>query len=138
MTSGLLSQSVSVACFNPHTHEGCDWASKQEPCQIICFNPHTHEGCDSFLGFCTRILLVSIHTPTKGVTPLYRLVEHDSLVSIHTPTKGVTFIARNSYQIYQSFNPHTHEGCDNVFNLLLQCFTCFNPHTHEGCDRLIK
>ena len=33
-----------------------------------------------------------------------------------------------------SFNPHTHEGCDKVYNSLVTTFLCFNPHTHEGCD----
>ena len=34
----------------------------------------------------------------------------------------------------QSFNPHTHEGCDLIFRLMLPFFYGFNPHTHEGCD----
>ena len=32
--------------FNPHTHEGCDpGAAYRLPCRNR-FNPHTHEGCD--------------------------------------------------------------------------------------------
>ena len=33
-------------------------------------------------------------------------------VSIHTPTKGVTFYCYQIGWIRDSFNPHTHEGCD--------------------------
>ena len=33
---------------------------------------------------------VSIHTPTKGVTPRLPLLLVRVFVSIHTPTKGVT------------------------------------------------
>ena len=34
--------------------------------------------------------LVSIHTPTKGVTKRLKIDNEPSDVSIHTPTKGVT------------------------------------------------
>ena len=33
---------------------------------------------------------VSIHTPTKGVTPMANQGDAGAAVSIHTPTKGVT------------------------------------------------
>ena len=57
----------------------------------------------------------------------------------------------------QSFNPHTHEGCDNQYGTFNHAWNvsihtptkgvtgspetdigriaCFNPHTHEGCDK---
>ena len=57
---------------------------------VRCFNPHTHEGCDVGKTFLFQILLVSIHTPTKGVTIETFLKILLTLVSIHTPTKGVT------------------------------------------------
>ena len=57
---------------------------------IECFNPHTHEGCDNAAKLAANALQVSIHTPTKGVTKNV-LIRLDSIpVSIHTPTKGVT------------------------------------------------
>ena len=56
----------------------------------MCFNPHTHAGCDYGKREKAVKPLVSIHTPTQGVTfviiPLIRQV----CVSIHTPTQGVT------------------------------------------------
>ena len=62
------------------------------------------------------ICKVSIHTPTKGVTPsaLQCRLCHD--VSIHTPTKGVTSVELISLIIGTGFNPHTHEGCDCIFS----------------------
>ena len=36
----------SVFCFNPHTHEGCDFPSQLVSQQFRSFNPHTHEGYD--------------------------------------------------------------------------------------------
>ena len=55
-------------------------------------------------------------------------------VSIHTPTKGVTLYAYQQYGNANSFNPHTHEGCDLVFPIMFLIGVSFNPHTHEGCD----
>ena len=54
------------------------------------FNPHTHEGCDIILQTVHYFAVVSIHTPTKGVTTGESLADAVVLVSIHTPTKGVT------------------------------------------------
>ena len=36
--------------------------------------------------------------------------------------------------LMESFNPHTHTGCDFLFNLRLFLILSFNPHTHTGCD----
>ena len=36
--------------------------------------------------------------------------------------------------LLNSFNPHTHEGCDSHWPVQYACLRCFNPHTHEGCD----
>ena len=80
-----------------------------------CFNPHTHEGCDYCNGSNMLLYLgVSIHTPTKGVTThTLRCCGHFA-VSIHTPTKGVTGCTHRLKSVWLSFNPHTHEGCDKV------------------------
>ena len=64
---------------------------------------------------------ISIHTPTKGVTsPCYKFA-YFSVISIHTPTKGVTScavcVAFKSFY----FNPHSHEGSD-----CFCFFQCFN------------
>ena len=40
--------------------------------------------------FVSILQCVSIHTPTKGVTPIDVRVIPIGNVSIHTPTKGVT------------------------------------------------
>ena len=56
-------------------------------------------------------------------------------VSIHTPTKGVTIRATCWQSLRDSFNPHTHEGCDIRFVSGGRTTSGFNPHTHEGYDR---
>ena len=102
---------------------------------------------------------VSIHTPTKGVTISRKALSEFNDVSIHTPTKGVTSASCTVMAGTDSFNPHTHEGCDQradwfhhpaavsihtptkgvtlSFGSTLILRLCFNPHTHEGCDIMI-
>ena len=58
----------SVFCFIPHTHEGCDSVCDKFNKFMLSFNPHTHEGCDGQFIHLDRCFVVSIHTPTKGVT----------------------------------------------------------------------
>ena len=78
--------------------------------------------------------MVSIHTPTQGVTKLQEVHDYQSecfnphthagcdviklnlsgrqIVSIHTPTQGVTMVWSGWSGRYGCFNPHTHAGCD--------------------------
>ena len=60
------------------------------PLTWVRFNPHTHAGCDTVKRHCALNLLVSIHTPTQGVTWL------PVALGLISPC----------------FNPHTHAGCD--------------------------
>ena len=61
----------NVLSFNPHTHAGCDTGEPESSFTVKCFNPHTHAGCDKHgqQFFFRRI--VSIHTPTQGVTTIF-------------------------------------------------------------------
>ena len=78
------------------------------------------------------------------------------IISIHTPTKGATVLRSNGWKIYNHFNPHSHEGSDNVGRSrcvvveisihtptkgatafivsLVTVIIYFNPHSHEGSD----
>ena len=38
----------------------------------------------------SRYVHISIHTPTRGVTPLDECIREGKSISIHTPTRGVT------------------------------------------------
>ena len=89
--------------------------------QKASFNPHTHEGCDLCILQRGHGIAVSIHTPTKGVTWCQLCRDWLCYVSIHTPTKGVTYSAYRIFLDPQSFNPHTHEGCDPVGNPAEPC-----------------
>ena len=90
------------------------WAQKIK--SVFCFNPHTHEGCDFlFLKFLFQ-LHVSIHTPTKGVTSPHNWFRNNFAVSIHTPTKGVTFTPTSILWVFgvsihtptKGVTPHVH------------------------------
>ena len=50
------------------------------------------------------------------------------IVSIHTPTKGVTFCVMVLAMTVSSFNPHTHEGCD-IHNFRILKFNRVSIHT---------
>ena len=76
-------------CFNPHTHAGCDNPLPRLTRVHNRFNPHTHAGCDYCKDNKCKIISVSIHTPTQGVTQ-----------------------AEVWKVWHRSFNPHTHAGCD--------------------------
>ena len=73
----------------------------------MSFNPHTHAGCD--YDFSSYIC--------------------SQLVSIHTPTQGVTVIAFLEVLLLASFNPHTHAGCDSE-NLKVQQYSFMFQSTH--------
>ena len=51
--------------------------------------------------------IVSIHTPTKGVTKYQGVMDGAQDVSIHTPTKGVTYMKteEESCNQFQSTHP---------------------------------
>ena len=56
----------------------------------ISFNPHSHEGSDNIFSVISVILVVSIHTPTRGATDYVHTDNNFTQVSIHTPTRGAT------------------------------------------------
>ena len=107
------STTSSSRSFNPHTHEGCDiqyyfvpfqslWFQSTHPrrvWQISAFRSATALQFQSthprrvWLGLFKILdasVIVSIHTPTKGVTKTFFYLCTMKKVSIHTPTKGVT------------------------------------------------
>ena len=78
--------------------------------------------------------LISIHTPTRGVTVSQFLYSSFSFISIHTPTRGVTSSTFSNIITLGHFNPHSHKGSDSF--ALFSVFTAsdFNPHSHKGSD----
>ena len=85
-------------------------------CSLLCFNPHTHAGCDLGELWKEVPMVVSIHTPTQGVTrkPLTKRTIPFLFQSTH-PRRvwpGNWCLAGR----IECFNPHTHAGCDSCHN----------------------
>ena len=99
--------------FNPHTYMRCDARPTTTPTGLFCFNPHTYMRCDFPAADSCPMMLVSIHTPTWGVTEKYQMPVKARKVSIHTPTWGVTPDDGNSQSRTGRFNPHTYMRCDS-------------------------
>ena len=57
---------------------------------MLYFNPHSHEGSDNDFEVFKKWMLISIHTPTRGVTQYRQASRGNCRISIHTPTRGVT------------------------------------------------
>ena len=125
---------VRAFCFNPHTHEGCDRIFKHFGYDLKEFqSTHPRRVWLSLLWLFCRFFDVSIHTPTKGVTSRYQQWLSDKVVSIHTPTKGVTPLLSQYKRtiLFQSTHPRRvwRTTCKAI-----RTIASFNPHTHEGCD----
>ena len=126
----------AISSLNPHTHAGCDTVMGEDVSQRDCFNPHTHAGCDFTIVKISGILLVSIHTPTQGVTSFTAVTLQVGEVSIHTPTQGVT---QDKHQCKECLRVSIHTPTQGVTYQPLNSlyyYHCFNPHTHAGCDLL--
>ena len=78
------------ACFNPHTHTGCDVMAKKtiKEQYVSIHTPIQGVTCDGASS--GLVLYVSIHTPIQGVTFITKPVSFLFQVSIHTPIQGVT------------------------------------------------
>ena len=122
---------LEMYCFNPHTYMRCDNLQQKVYNMLNSFNPHTYMRCDFGLAPLDHIALVSIHTPTWGVTDNWLIicivwrfqsthlhevwlcpfsVTHQCLiVSIHTPTWGVTKILHSSRLLLKFQSTHLHE-----------------------------
>ena len=108
MTNFWICFNANFFCFNPHTHEGCDWVLILKLTLTFSFNPHTHEGCDdlSHRHMFTAQVFQSTHprrvwrSATVGLSAKYK-------VSIHTPTKGVTRQTpyKHLLDLFQSTHP---------------------------------
>ena len=98
--------------FNPHTYMRCDLFVNPIALFADCFNPHTYMRCDMDKKKIIYKIIVSIHTPTWGVTVIFLCICIEILVSIHTPTWGVTTHFQQSFSCKRCFNPHTYMRCD--------------------------
>ena len=80
--------------------------------------------------------LISIHTPVKGVTASPSAPDHVAIISIHTPVKGVTIPRPERHLLAVLISIHTPvKGVTSRSPGSTLRRRDFNPHTREGCDR---
>ncbi len=74
---------------------------------IEYFNPHSHKGSD---------VVVMSNKTIKNI-------------SIHTPTKGATCVYKDPASLYINFNPHSHKGSDLADAMIDTWFFSISIHT---------
>ena len=77
-------------CFNPRTHEECDFRFGVICYPVNCFNPRTHEECDNEFDIPNLLLEVSIHALTRSATIAWFWAKYQEQVSIHALTRSAT------------------------------------------------
>ena len=82
-------------------------------------------------------IVVSIHAPTRGATPLSCGLIWRHLVSIHAPTRGATKFAEKS-RLKETVSIHAPtRGATRVHALKKSPKWSFNPRAHTGRDLII-
>ena len=98
------------------------------------FNPHSHEGSDMEMILTDADRLISIHTPTKGVTLnsvlcIFRAWFQSTLPRREWPNKKSIKKVLLKFQSTLPRREWHHHDC-----IRLQSIRNFNPHSHEGSD----
>ena len=123
-----------LTSFNPHTHEGCDpiaLISGWPPSRFQSTHPRrVWRKTKSTTNKCTRFQ----STHPRRVWLINTLQQRYVSMFQSTHPRRVWQLALSILLLLCSFNPHTHEGCDNTFRKNPYFSYGFNPHTHEGCD----
>ena len=106
------------------------WLAKQRN-----FNSHAREGRDRLKGgYKSVCIMISTHTPVKGVTDNWGNCRMGLEISTHTPVKGVT---KNSDNLIKRMVISTHtpvKGVTYKCSILTKCVSNFNSHAREGRD----
>ena len=100
--------------FNPHSHAGSDQQLLLSEKRSFHFNPHSHAGSDSIV----KTVRISTsyfnpHSHAGSDPPALPPIFPAFMISIHTPTQGVTVAVGESLYVLLYFNPHSHAGSDS-------------------------
>ena len=120
-------------CFNPRTHEGCDYWQPGRQSTCTSFNPRTHEGCDLWSAYAHREQdCFNPRTSCEVRRLLLRTQEWWYKVSIHAPlarcdvpSGGFVYIA----YVFQS--THLLRGATakgHIYSLFLRVSMGIFPH----------
>ena len=127
--------SADIRCFNPRTHEECDFG-RHSTCSRVNLFQSTHSrgvrlsgslnqmgaGAVSIHaltrsataddGRTKRKRTVSIHALTRSATSIVGVKAPKISVSIHALTRSATRRSAHTQTGSKRFNPRTHEECD--------------------------
>ena len=126
-----------IISFNPHTYMRCDFHLFLPSWSFLCFNPHTYMRCDGWHSSCYHFIVVSIHTPTWGVTCIFSRFCRSVLFQ-STHLHEVWHCRWRDLTVSKSFNPHTYMRCDLTTATSPNWELGFNPHTYMRCDNRIQ
>ena len=104
--------------FNPHTYMRCDLHLRQTVHQGMFQSTHLHEVWLLSKRDAIDLTLVSIHTPTWGVTfsvVAYNIYSRFQSTHLHEVWRDVS--SRNA--TIAGFNPHTYMRCDCIQSCIL-------------------
>ena len=121
--------------FNPHSRKGSDGYPIRGGISLRYFNPHSRKGSDDFEtrrgNYC---IVISIHTPARGVTIDGKYIFALANISIHTPARGVTNTNADTNKVNR-ISIHTPARGVTIMMLFLNQQICyFNPHSRKGSD----
>ena len=120
------------------------------------FNPRSHKGSDEYFHFCSKMLKISIHAPTRGATKVQIELEDKNIfqstlpqgerrigrfcstgrigISIHAPTRGATTDRLSMQYRYTTFQSTLPQGERRYLYTPNTEFGDFNPRSHKGSD----
>ena len=99
------------------------------------FNPHTYMRCDAGVRGDSNQNIVSIHTPTWGVTTsTCKKTTPPCSFNPHTYMRCDLQVIADASDI-DRFNPHTYMRCDFARHEAIWKDKRFNPHTYMRCDQ---
>ena len=83
-------------------------------CMTANFNPHSHKGSDARIApLYGGYGYINLHSHKGSDRPGHSDIAY-TVISIHTPTRGVTVHIRETYLYKGNFNPHSHKGSDCI------------------------
>ncbi len=128
--------------------------------QILFQSTHSRGVRRSCLQRIDTTYWVSIHALTRSATGPAEGEDGGNIVSIHALTRSATYGCSHSFCPESSFNPRTHEECDDhkqslrdIRQVSIHALTrsatlpgvhhhsghgSFNPRTHEECDCIAR
>ena len=86
---------------------------------LACFNPHTHAGCDEAIHYSWIVMVEFQSTHPRRVWPIASVIAVMVSMFQSTHPRRVWLGIIVWCCLVACFNPHTHAGCDSISNNIL-------------------